>query len=124
MVDWLYKDISKDKPVLIFRYSALNCDACIEYGKQKLKEHFDNYEENPFIKRVVSNYPSISEDNKENLIDLKKKNMGLLLENSNLPFFCILKGNQIIHVFIPDKGFPKYTDLYLKEIKSRYFENN
>ncbi|MDD4781811.1 MAG: hypothetical protein PHT02_14575 [Tissierellia bacterium] len=125
-IDILEKDAfahyNKDKPLLVFRYSALNCNECVEFGFKKIEEFFDDYKKNSNLLFVLSDHISEKETQNNN-INLKKEKLGLPFENSNQPFYFLLFDNQVRHVFIPDKNYPEYTDTYLSEIKRRYFSN-
>ena len=57
----------------------------------------------------------------DNQINIGKNNLELPIEKSNVPYFFVLIGNNVQHVFMPDKSNPEYTNIYLKEIKKRYF---
>lgn len=35
-------------------------------------------------------------------------------------YFLLING-KVQHLFIPEKKFPNYTDVYLKTMKKRYF---
>ncbi len=116
--------IRNDKPVLVFRYSALNCRECIEFGYTKLKEFFNDTELKRYILSISSDFSLEDEIHEKSHLDLKKMKLGLPIEQGNEPFFFILDGNQIKHVFIPDIKHSEYTDTYLYEIKKRYFPDN
>lgn len=109
------------KPKLVYRYSALNCTACIDFGTTKLENYFKDYNSNSDVVVVVSDFPSNYKARSVNFFNIEKSMLGLSIERANLPFYFLLCGNNIRHVFIPDKNFPEYTDAYLKEIKKRYF---
>jgi len=123
MVNRIHSNTNDSKITLIYRYSALSCNTCVEFGKQKLNEYFGNYGKNKYIKEISSGFPSTIKKNNDNIIELGKNKLGIPLEKSNIPFFCILKENQIIHVFIPESKFYVYTDIYLDNIKKRYFDD-
>lgn len=112
-----------NEPTLVYRYSALGCNECIEYGNKKLEAYFKNYKNNKSILFVISDY--VPKFNNEiqytNYLDLQKNKLDIPIEDSNIPFYCILYNNCVSHIFIPDKNYPEYTDLYLQEIKRRFF---
>ena len=112
-----------DKPRLVYRYSALNCSSCIEFGKSKLEEHFPNFENDDDLLFIISDYPINKKVSYTNCLNLNKNNLGLSIELGNQPFYFLLINNQVEHVFIPDKSFAEYTDIYLQKIRKRYFEN-
>jgi len=119
----LDKDFSVNRPVLVFRYSAYNCNVCTEFGIKKLEENFSDYKNNADLLFILSDFPLDNKIEYSNFIDLNKERLGIPLENANLPFFFMLIGGHVQHVFIPDSNLPEYTDIYLKEVKKRYFDN-
>lgn len=116
--------IDVEKPKLVYYYSALNCSSCVEFGENKLKDHFSDYENNNNLLFVISDYPGDKQVAYMNCFNLRKNYLKIPIEQANLPFYFLLINNQIEHMFIPDKAFPEYTDTYLQEIKKRYFTDN
>jgi hypothetical protein len=110
-----------DTPILVYRYSVLNCDICVKFGNSKIEEHFPDYKNNSKLLFIISGFPANYTINHTNFLDLQKNSLGLPVENSNQPLYFILINNYIHHVFIPEKNFPENTDTYLQEIKKRYF---
>ncbi len=110
-----------EEPILVMRYSAFNCSSCVTFCADKLSEMFEDYKNNGNLLLVQSDFPANSKTLYGNSIDLGKSKLELPLEKSNLPYFFLLTGNRVDHVFVPDDRFPEYTDTYLNEIKARYF---
>lgn len=108
-------------PILILRYSFFGCNICTEFATDKLKEHFNDYETNPQVLFIASDYNVNMDMGYKNLINIGNKNLGLPIERSNTPFFFILNGDKVENTFMPERKFPQYTDVYLKKIKRRYF---
>jgi len=115
--------VQHDTPIFVYRYSAFNCDVCVKFGNTKIEEYFSDKKNSQQLLYIISDFQSNNNIQNAKVIDIKKNNLGLPVENSNQPFYFVLINNCIRHVFIPDKSFPDYTDLYLREIKKRYFNN-
>jgi hypothetical protein len=118
---WKSKEnIPSDKPILVFRYSALSCNVCIEFGYNKLKEYFTDYKDNNHLLVIVSDYPAQYKVDL-NFIHLNKGKLNLPVEDSNQPFYFVLVDNRVQNIFIPEKNYAEYTDVYLRMVKSKYF---
>jgi hypothetical protein len=115
--------VQSNKPILVYRHSAFNCDVCVNFGNSKIEEHFPDFKKNSDLLFVISDYPPEHYSSHINALDLKKNKLGLPIENANQPFYFVLINNCIRHIFIPDKSFPSYTDIYLQEVKKRYFKS-
>jgi hypothetical protein len=49
-------DSSREKPVLVCRFSAFACKICVDYMIEMMSGHFEDYETNPQILFVASDY--------------------------------------------------------------------
>lgn len=107
-------------PILICWFSSHSCSSCVEYNESKLKEHLEGTDRHSII-FIESGGKKISEPSIGRHIIISKNDLSLPIENSNIPFFFILYENRIQHLFIPELTFPEYTDIYLRNIKKRYF---
>jgi len=119
------REVLKNAPLLVFRYSRYDCDLCIDQVLDRLQTAFkgdehkvcliiDGMTEREFRMKYKDreiNFPAYFVAN---------DNLGLSLENKNLPFLFVLpdevKANQI---FIPFREHPAQTDIYLKNIKAQ-----
>ncbi len=113
-------DSSHKKPVLVCRFSSLACQICIDHMITIMEEHFKDYDTNPQIRFVASDYNPQMRLPVNNAMNIQKERLGLPAESSSLPFLFVLIDGEANHLFIPDKEFPEYTETYLKEIKKRY----
>jgi hypothetical protein len=108
-------------PVLILRYSAFNCNSCIDFCLSKLEQYFPNYKNDKHLMFIYSNYPKNYKTDFLQTLNLEKENLGLYTEDANLPFLFVLHKGIVNHVFVPDGKYPEHYDLYLKEIIKKYF---
>lgn len=107
------------KPILIWRFSSYSCGTCVEYGKNKIEEHLAADD----VLYIVSEYKDIPWTNAKNVVNLGNQSLNIPFEKTNIPFFAIYDNGIIKHFFIPDKTLSEYTDLYLRMLKKRYFNN-
>jgi|GEM_PF-1177012 len=119
------QEILKKAPLLVFRYSRYDCDLCIDQVLGKLKPVFKGYEQKVclIIDGMTEREFRMKYKDREisfSAYFVAKDNLGLSLENKNLPFLFVLteevKANQI---FIPFREHPGQTDTYLKNIKAQ-----
>lgn len=109
------------KPVLICRFSSLSCKSCVNFIEKKIKQHFTNIDSEPIL-FIEFEGGKESYLNGIRCINIESNKIGLSIEETNLPFLFLLIDNKVQHFFLPDINFPEYTDLYLQNIKKRYFE--
>ncbi len=114
--------VTNKGPLLVYRYSAFNCNECVEFGHNKLKEYFPDYKSNPNLLLMISNFPTKDTISYNKVLNLDKVHLGLPIEAENHPFYFVLNEGRVHHVFVPDKNFSEFTDLYLETIKKRYFD--
>lgn len=116
------ESFSSTLPVLIFRFSKINCSECvvkqIDLVKKLVQNHqiqylmisdYSNQRDLGFFKRV-NKINNIIYDSKK-LIDKENKT----------PFFCIYFNGYISDVFFPEDEFPELTEAYFKEMNDKYF---
>lgn len=108
-------------PVLVVRYSAFNCNSCIDFCLSKLEQFFPNFNNDKHLMFIYSNYPKNYKTDFLQTLNLEKENLGLYTEDANLPFLFVLHKGIVNHVFVPDGKYPEHYDLYLKEIIKKYF---
>jgi len=115
--------VLKSGSFLVFRYSRYDCNLCVDQLLEKLHVFFkgsesrvclmiDGMTEREFKIKYGSKgikFPVFFLDN----------NLGLSLENKNLPFLFVLSPDfRADKIFVPFKEFPRQTDAYLKNIKA------
>lgn len=118
------EELSKRSPLLVFRYSQYDCHLCIDQVLEKLHTIYEGEEDKVCLiidgmagrefrlkyKNRKMDFPSYF------VID---DNLGLSLENKNLPFLFVLSSDALVNkVFVPFKEFPNQTDAYLRNIKA------
>jgi hypothetical protein len=109
---------------LVFRFSGEACNICIDFVMNKLKSTFTDFTGNSRILLIGSN---INDRVKEKyygkqIISFYSEDLGLPFEEYTPPFLFIIDRDRITKMFfIPEKTMPELTDLYLKNIKERYF---
>lgn len=124
---FLLKDILPF-PKLIFRYSELHCDVCVDQQIKTLKLFKEKIGSDNII--VLANYELL-----KNLILFKRLNaldipvyklsgrMNLELEENDTPYFFILDKNNVANdFFIPIKEINNYTYRYLNVMFEKYFK--
>ncbi|WP_433900471.1 hypothetical protein [Sphingobacterium puteale] len=119
------KKLSSKQPLLVFRYSQYDCHLCINQVLNKLQTFFAGSEHhvcmiidgmNPRDFRIK--YKDLGLKIQPYFIE--EQNLGLSLENKNLPFLFVLSPDplRVDKIFIPFKEYPHQTDAYLKNVKS------
>jgi len=115
---------SRKGPYLIFRFSGLFCDKCIDELIKKLKKAFPDFKTNNRVVLLCSDVsPRIKEDyyGKQTL-SYMSSNIGLPFEQQSTPFFFVVDDDKLSKAFfIPDNSQPETTDQYLRLVKHRYF---
>lgn len=124
------KELIKGQSKLIFMFSGLNCQTCIDMqlpGIEQLSK--DIGEENVILLASYSNRRDLFQFARINKIKLEiynfeKSDIQIPLIDSNVPFFFIINPNLASNCFfIPEKSSPKHTIAYLNVIKHRFFDN-
>ena len=123
------RDIAKNDK-LVFRYSEMNCNVCVDSQLVVLKQLCELIGENKII--IITTYVNALNMAKFKRINQIKppiynligEGLGLQIDSLNMPFyFTLTKDGIITNVFIPEKEYPKSTQLYIKTIE-RYFNGN
>lgn len=117
------EELQFESPKLICYYSSQSCGACVTFATKKIKEFFPDMDTNPDILFIASGFNEKAELKHKKLLNLGMRKMGLELEKSMSVCYFILKDGRVEHLFIPEKNYFEYTDLYLKEIQKKYFRN-
>ena len=114
-------------PVLILRYSELNCADCVVFALRKIAEIAEKYKVTPVIISEYSDMHSFKDAvanfgrdrflfyHVEKFSDVDRK---------GVPYYCLLMPDRTVHaVFIPDKLHPQITDFYFENVVKRFFSN-
>jgi hypothetical protein len=110
--------VNDSMPIFIIKYSQYSCNACVDFIKNRIKKYFSNNNRVIYIASDYSNY----HDAVENTIFLKKGlNLNIPADDTHIPYVFLLKKGVINHIFIPDKVYDEYFDVYLKEIINKFF---
>lgn len=122
--DIAVRELSREAPLLVFRYSRFDCQLCIDQVLDKLHAVFE--EDNLKVRLIIDGMTGreFRMKYKEREMNfsayfLSTDNLNLSLENKNLPFLFVLsKDAKVDKIFIPFREYPNQTDAYLKNIKS------
>ena len=109
-------------PKIICYYSAQSCAACINYAKEAIKKHFPDPQNDSTIVYLATNYPANYKFKEKNTINLGRKKLNLPIETVDRVFFFVIDDNRVEHIFMPERQFDEYTQLYLKQVYKRYVE--
>jgi hypothetical protein len=119
-------------PVLIFRYSALQCNSCIDLEKSLIDSLFkQNSQIEPYISYFVfySNrreYIADIRESKNNIpyFQVPDNSLGLQIDKYNMPYYFVLnQGLSISDVFIPEKENLELSKIYLENVIKRITAN-
>lgn len=114
-------------PVLILRYSELNCADCVVFALRKIAEIAEKYKVTPV---VISEYSDMHSF--KNAVDNFGRDRFLFYnvekfsdaDRLGAPYYCILMPNRTLQaVFVPDKLHPQITDFYFENVVKRFFSN-
>jgi hypothetical protein len=117
-------NLIKRSPLLIFRFSELNCSTCIQ---DQLSLLSDLLQSNDINYIIISDYNSIRNlgiFKRVNAIKVPIYNCKQLLNRETItPYYFVLNKNGTISDFYyPDKKFPEISKEYLKLIHEKYFQ--
>jgi len=116
-----------EKPKLIFRYSELNCNVCVDAQLALIKTFIEKYGEENLI--MISSYKfrktvyqfKILNNIRNEIFNVDFLNQSI--DNLNTPYYFILDNTYIPKMmFIPEKAFPEDTEEYFKKIQNMYFK--
>lgn len=123
------KQLCNKKPKLIFKYSTLNCNVCVDEQIKLLKKETEIIGVENVI--IITDYKTTRElyqFRRMNQIDIKIYNLmnyEITRIDKNLPYYFVLNSNSSIsQLFIPIKNENVFIFQYFKEINNRYFQNN
>lgn len=114
---------------IIFRYSELQCNVCVEKQIQSLKRYKDKIGvDNILIIADYSNFRNLIVFKKINSLDIPvynlSKKMSLEIEKKDIPYFFIADNSLVAKdYFIPIKEIKNYTDNYLNTMYIKHFKS-
>ena len=119
-----------DKPILFFRYTIENCNACVEAELERL---FNSYEalDEVCIAVLITNIAAAKINlkvlqnrfkNKLRFYEIPQHSINRLdIENLKQPYYFILeKSGKFKYLFVPDIDKPRLTESYFNFIKNDY----
>lgn len=114
-------NVSKERPLLVCYYSSLSCGTCVDFAMNKIDEYFLDSKLNPQIIFVASDFNEKTNFERQNTLRLNSRDIEMPISESTLTCYFILHNDTVSHFFIPEKTFENYTDMYLTEIKKKFF---
>ena len=108
---------------LVFRFSGLFCDKCVNNLISSLKKAFPEFERNHRIILMSSDInPRIKESYYgKKTLSYVTDDMGLPYESTSAPFFFVVGDDRIAKaIFFPEDSQPEITEKYLRLIGSRF----
>jgi len=122
--------LTKNKSVLVFRYSFKDCDQCVGAILKTINKQFKGIDKSHII-LITDSYSNKDfvlkaryTDARIPLYSAPEGGLGLPAENRNLPFFFILgNDHKVEKMFLPFKELPDQTEEYLTYCK-QYLNNN
>lgn len=114
-------NISGKDTILVCYYSALSCGTCVDFAMAKIEEYFPNSDEDSRILFIAYDFNEKVSFEKKNTIKLLSRKTELPInENTSVCYFVLTHG-VVEYLFIPEKSYETYTDIYLTEIKNKLF---
>ncbi len=114
------------KPVLIFRYSNLNCNTCVESEFEHLNQIFDNHGDDPVVilcsyhrERDFQIFKRINQI-EFRIYQIPHDGFDWIAEHFDSPYYFILNsGMTVSDILIPNKEYPDISKQYLVGVKQR-----
>jgi peroxiredoxin len=112
-----------DKPVVIYKYSDLNCNTCYEEGLKELQEVMGNFPESV---KIVCSYKAEKDflifrkinRIKFDIYRIPHDSFGWTMEDYNTPYYFVLHPDmKISNIYVPNKSYPEMNKAYLESIK-------
>lgn len=113
--------VSKETTLLVCYYSSLSCGTCVNFAMSKIDEYFLDSEQNPQIVFIASDFNERTNVKRQNTIRLSSRNIEMPINESAVVCYFILQNNIVSHFFIPEKEFDNYTNVYLTEVRKKFF---
>lgn len=99
----------------------LSCGTCVNSATSKIDEYFLDSEQNPQIVFIASDFNERTNVKRQNTIRLSSRNIEMPINESAVVCYFILQNNIVSHFFIPKKEFDNYTNVYLTEVRKKFF---
>jgi hypothetical protein len=119
--------VVKNHPILIFKYSSLNCNVCVDEQITLLKKLGDKIGTENIL--ILTNYNSPRElilylrINQINIKVFNLNEVALTPIDKNVPYYFILDKDLLLKMlFIPTKGDINLTKQYFEKICYRFFK--
>jgi hypothetical protein len=110
------------EPVLIFRFSKIDCSECVIKQIDLIKQCIRNDQIRYIMICDYSNKRNLGLFKRTNAITDQIFDCSKIFENeSRTPFFCIYNKRIISDVFFPDDDFPMLTESYFNTMLNKYF---
>jgi hypothetical protein len=121
------KQLFNHKPRLIFKYSSLNCNVCVDEQITLLKKASEKIGSGNIM--IITDYNSpreLSQFVRMNQIDFKVlnlRNMNLTMIDKRFPYYFILDESYSLKLlYIPIKGDTSITQKYFETVSERFFQ--
>ena len=127
--DRFLSDLVYNTPLLLYRYTDINCNACYETELEVLQEEFAD---TPTLVSVLCSYTidqhfvAFKKINKLKiaLYSIDHKAFYWAAEEYGNPYYFVLHPDlKISHIYVPDKAFPELNRQYLEGVK-RFLTND
>lgn len=111
----------ESRPILVFRYSGLSCQGCVQICINALRRQWPDFENERRIMFVVSE-SSATQTFPESLLLGDHDRLGYDLEETHVPHFFVFDPVEqiILHTFVPDQTDTNALRVYLEAISNRY----
>lgn len=119
----LLSEMVSDKPVLVYRYSDVNCNTCIEAEIEVLQKIFKTNLQSVLILcsyNIDKDFYTFKKVNKINcpIYRIGHNSFNWAPEEYKNPYcFVLHPGLQVSDFYVPDKSFPQMNEIYLNGIK-------
>ena len=116
-------ELVKNKPLLIYRYSDVNCVSCYENEIKTLQESFSDLLESAVILCSYQSDRDLRTFRRLNIIKLPLYCISFdaftwTVEDYGNPYYFVLHPNmKISHIYVPDKRYPELNKQYLEGVK-------
>lgn len=119
-------NLFQNHPKLVFRYSELNCNVCVEKEVELLKKFIEEIGIQNMLMMTNGRSSSYNGQFKRmNQFDIEIYNvedLGLKLDKINTPYYFVLDSDwKAKSVFVPSKSLPSQTRAYYDIIKDKYW---
>jgi len=117
-----FSDLVKDRSVLVFRFSELNCEICVEEEIKRLKVLSKSIKNRLLFvtsysfERYLYTFKRIN-NFKLPIYNIVPNKIKIPVEELNIPYYFVLDSALNIHdIFVPEKTEPENTEKYFKDI--------